>query len=72
MFSKKQKIEIAQKVEDILLSYNHPEMPSEKPQFHLHVLGKENWSWADIEPNWHFENKEPGVNPFNERVNAEQ
>lgn len=67
MFSLAQKQEIAKKVEEILLSFNHPEMPTEKPIFHLHVKGREGWSWADIEPNWTFENKSPGVNPWNEQ-----
>lgn len=68
MFSKKQKMEISKKIEEVLLSYNHPEMPKEKPEFTLSVHGKEAWSWAIIEPNWHFENKEPGINPYNEQV----
>lgn len=66
MFSKDEKIMIAQKVEELLLSLKHPEMPDEKPKFHLHIDGKESWSWADIEPNWTFEAKEPGVNQWNE------
>ena len=67
MFSKDQKIKISKAIEEVLLSLDHPEMPKNKPDFHLHVKGKEDWSWADIEPNWHFENKEPGINPFNEK-----
>lgn len=66
MFSLNQKRIIAQKVEEVLLSFNHPEMPTEKPEFHLHVKGKESWSWADIEPNHHFENTSPATNPWNE------
>ena len=66
MFSMQQKKEIAQKIEELLLSFNHPEMPKEKPKFKIHIDGKESWSWADIEPNWIFENKEPDINPFNE------
>lgn len=66
MFSRKQKMKIASEVEKLLLSFNHPEMPKERPDFKLHVDGKEAWSWADIEPNWHYENTEPGVNPWNE------
>lgn len=66
MFSLKEKQEIAEKIERILLDLNHPEMPKEKPLFHLHVKGKESWSWADIEPNWKYENKAPGINPWNE------
>ena len=70
MFSVKQKREISQKIENILLSYQHPEMPTEKPKFRLHVDGTEAWSWADIEPNWLFDDghKTAGVNTFNERV----
>jgi hypothetical protein len=68
MFSMQQKKEIAEKIEKILLSYDHPEMPKEKPSFKLHVDGKEDWSWADIEPNWTFENKKPGINLHNEHV----
>jgi len=71
MFSMEQKKQIAAAVEKTLLSFNHPEMPTEKPKFHLRVDGKESWSWAEIEPNWTFENREPGINPHNERV-AEQ
>ncbi len=66
MFSVAQKKEIAKKVEEVILSFNHPEMPKEKPEFKLHIDGVENWSWADIEPNWKYENKEPSFNPHNE------
>lgn len=66
MFSKEEKIKIADEIEKLLLNLNHPEMPKEKPKFSLHVDGKEGWSWADIEPNWKYKDKEPGVNPWNE------
>lgn len=66
MFSKRQKIEISKKVEEILLSYDHPEMPKEKPIFELHVNGKEDWSWANIKPNHLFEDTEPDINDHNE------
>ena len=67
MFSMKEKQFIASEIEKILLKLDHPEMPKEKPQFFLKVVGKEDWSWADIEPNWKFNDKnKPGVNPFNE------
>ena len=66
MFSMNQKIEIAKKVEEVLLSFDHPEMPKEKPMFQLHVFGKEDWSWADIAPNHTFKDKQPSVNPHNE------
>lgn len=28
--------------------------------------GAEEWSWADIEPNWTFDDRTPGINPWNE------
>lgn len=67
MFSKRQKMEISKAVEKVILSFNHPEMPKEKPSFKLHIDGRESWSWADIEPNWTYENKEPGINSWNEK-----
>lgn len=67
MFSSKEKQHIASKIENILLSIDHPEMPKEKPEFTLFVKGKESWSYAQIEPNWKFnEYKKPGVNFWNE------
>ena len=48
MFSTKAKQKIAEEIEKLLLSFNHPEMPTEKPSFELHVDGKESCSWADI------------------------
>jgi hypothetical protein len=66
MFSMAEKKKIAEEVEKLILSFNHPEMPKERPEFKLHIDGKESWSWAIIEPNWHFEDKPPSINPFNE------
>lgn len=66
MFSRKEKQKIADAVEKVLLEINHPEMPKEKPKFNLHVEGKESWSWADILPNWTYENKEPKTTEWNE------
>lgn len=66
MFSVKQKQKIAAVVEECLLEIDHPEMPTSRPKFSLHVDGKKSWSWADIEPNWTYEDKEPSVNPHNE------
>jgi hypothetical protein len=72
MFSVAQKRLIASKVEELLLSLRHPEMPESKPRFKLHVDGAESWSWADIEPNWVFDDAhQPGVNPWNEAVAAQ-
>jgi len=63
----KEKIFIAGEVEKILLKLNHPEMPKENPLFELKVIGKENWSWAEIKPNWTFGiDNPPKINPFNE------
>lgn len=68
MFSVKEKRKIADAIEKVLLELNHPEMPKEKPKFKIHVDGKESWSWADIEPNWLFDDciKEVNINQFNE------
>jgi len=60
MFSKEEKQLIAGAIEGVLLSLNHPEMPKSKPNFKLHVDGKEDWSWADIEPNHKFILSEKG------------
>ena len=70
MFSAAEKRKIAEVIEKTLLELNHPEMPKEKPSFKIHIDGKESWSWADIEPNWVFDDgiKEKGVNPFNEKA----
>ncbi len=68
MFSVKEKKQIAKEIEEILLKLNHPEMPKEKPVFMLTVLGKENWSFAEIDPNWKFEDKEPETNLWNENA----
>jgi len=67
MFSVKQKQHIAAVIERTLLELDHPEMPGQKPQFFLKVVGTESWSWADIYPNWTFEtDNPPSVNPHNE------
>ena len=67
MFSVAEKRKIAGTIEKLLLELNHPEMPKEKPKFRLHVDGKEDWSWANIEPNWIFdEGKVMKINPWNE------
>lgn len=72
MFSVEEKKKIAEAVEKVLLDLKHPEMPKEKPFFRLYVAGKEPWSWADIQPNWTFnESNQPTVNPWNEIARKE-
>jgi hypothetical protein len=68
MFSMNEKQVIAAAIEKILLDLGHPEMPSSRPRFKLHVDGAEPWSYADIEPNWVYDgdNKKAGINPWNE------
>ncbi len=69
MFSVKQKQQLAAGIEKLILDIGHPEMPTEKLNFHLSVIGKEPWSWAEIKPNWMFdENNKPGINPHNEAM----
>jgi hypothetical protein len=69
MFSMQQKHDISDAVEKLLLAIGHPEMPTEKPNFQLRVLGiNEQVSWAEIEPNWKFTaDTPPSVNPHNEK-----
>jgi len=63
----KEKQFVAGQIEKLLLSLKHPEMPKEKPMFTLRIEGKEDWSWAEIKPNWTFGvDNPPNVNPFNE------
>ncbi len=68
MFSLKEKQHIAAEIEKLLLSLKHPEMPPVNPQFTLRVWGAEPWSWAEIKPNWIFNEKPPTVNPWNEQA----
>ena len=71
MFSIEQKQHIAREIEKLLLSLNHPEMPKVNPMFTLHVDGKEDWSWADIKPNWTYNEQPAPTNKFNEQMAAE-
>ena len=64
MFSVKQKRQIADAVQQILRETNHPELSAGEINFHLHVDGAENWSWADIKNNGAVTS--PGVSPWNE------
>ncbi len=68
MFSMKEKQQIAKEIEELLLKLNHPEMPKEKVVFALHINGKEDWSFADIKPNWWYKDTKPSVNPWNEKA----
>lgn len=71
MFSVKQKRDIAEAVQKILRSTEHPELPKDREiAFHLHVLGAEEWSFADIRNN--AAAVRPNVNPRNERQAARQ
>lgn len=69
MFSVAEKQWLAAEFEKLILSLKHPEMPTEKPSFTIHIDGKESWSWADIKPNWTFGNDTSQfshANPWNE------
>lgn len=67
MFSVNQKRQIADAVQAILRSTNHPELPSGEITFTLKVAGAEDWSWAEIKNNGDV--TRPGVNPWNEQWN---
>ncbi|KKN05333.1 hypothetical protein LCGC14_1088540 [marine sediment metagenome] len=65
MFSVRQKREISEAVQQILMETNHPELPHDSEiQFQLHVNGISKMSWADIRNNGAV--ADPGVNPHNE------
>ncbi len=64
MFSVRQKRAIATEIQNLLRATKHPELPKGEIQFHVHVKGAENWSWADIRNNGAIDN--PGVNIWNE------
>ncbi len=64
MFSAEQKRHIANEVQKILRSTNHPELPNGEINFSLHVDGAESWSFADIKNNGAV--NEPTVNVWNE------
>lgn len=66
MFSVRQKREIAEAVQKILRDTDHPELPDGEIEFHLHVKGAENWSWADIRNNGDV--GVPDINPHNEAM----
>jgi len=69
MFSIMQKRQISDAVQKILKDTNHPELPDDEIQFHLHVDGAECWSWADIRNNGSIDT--PSVNPHNERKDVD-
>lgn len=66
MFSIQQKRDIADKIQQILKETKHIELPEGEIEFHIHVKGKESWSWADIKNNGQVINPELNANPFNE------
>lgn len=70
MFSVKQKREIADKIQEVLRSTDHPELPAGEIEFVLHVKGAAKWSWADICNNDAVKN--PGVNPWNEAMDTHE
>ena len=72
MFSIEEKRKIAEAVEQVVISLDHPEMPKEKPVFKLHITGKEPWSFADITPNWLYDDKnKPNSSEWNEKGSRE-
>ena len=64
MFSVRQKREIADAVQTVLRSTNHPELPRGEITFTLQVEGAEAWSFACIKNNGAVTS--PVVNPWNE------
>jgi hypothetical protein len=70
MFSVQQKRQIANIVQQALRDTKHPELPEDEIQFHLHVWGAEEWSWADIRNNGAV--RKLNVNPWNEQQAARE
>jgi hypothetical protein len=70
MFSVRQKREISEQIQKILRATNHPELPAGEIEFHLHVKGGYDWSWADIKNNGAVAN--PDVNPHNEMMDSKE
>ena len=64
MFSVREKRLIADKIQELLRSTNHPELPDEEIQFEIFIRGKTNMSWAKIKNNGAV--KIPDINPHNE------
>lgn len=64
MFSVDQKRKISDAVQKILRDTNHPELPKGEIEFHLHVDGASEMSWADIKNNGAV--AFPTFNPWNE------
>jgi hypothetical protein len=66
MFSCDQKRKISDLIQKVIRSTKHPELPEGEIKFKIHIEGKADWSWADIENNGAVTN--PGINQFNETV----
>lgn len=69
MFSVRQKREISDKIQKILRETDHPELPEDEISFNIHVNGKQEWSWADIQNNGAV--LIPGIRQFNEDQDPE-
>lgn len=72
MFSIAQKRYIADEIQKILRSTNHPELPQSEIQFNIHIDGAEKWSWADIQNNGAIDQPELTANPWNERQDPKE
>lgn len=66
MFSRAEKMKIAQAIEDVLKEINHPEMDINDIHFQLHVEGNTGWSWADIHETRKDDTRTVDPNPWNE------
>lgn len=64
MFSVREKRALARKIQSVLRSTGHPELPQGEIEFTLHVKGAEEFSFAEIKNNGAVVT--PSVNPHNE------
>lgn len=64
MFSVRQKLDISEKLQQVLRETNHPELPEGEITFFLHIEGSSQFSCADIKNNGAV--SAPEKNPWNE------
>lgn len=63
MFSVKEKQHIADEIEKLIKSLNHPEVDENNIRFKIHINGIEDWCFADITDNKTAEENGITINP---------
>lgn len=70
MFSVHQKRAISARIQEILRSTDHPELPKGEITFTIRIEGAELWSWAVIQNNGAI--ADPSINPHNEQADRRE